>query len=466
MFRPCESPLGGSAVGKQGLLPGLLLYAGQSIAYWRKHPGNIKIPKLIRREIFQRFRPNLARKILRQVVFLVHRAVLHLNKLEFFLDRTLALFQSGQNQVLENNKVYNSLLIAVYLSLEEKKSICPRDLEPIFPRKGNSFSILKTLGDRDTSLVEEIKKLKTAEIPEVVESLPLLRREAIMWSHPIYYLEKLHDLLPSEAQVRATLQFNNERDSFFLRVHTSRISIQNFREWCGNQSILLIDCPNLQFLFKVSLEDRTRLLSHPKFFEGVYVFQELASVLTCVSVNPKPEDLIIEVGAAPFMKTSLILQLAGNPDNPRIVSIDYSRTRVQQNIEIFDQWGFVRPSILVADGTSLPLRPLMAKFLLDAPCTASGALASMPEMKWQQSPAYVQSHVVLQECLLREILQIALEGSWLTYAVCSIYPEEGEKQIEKIKTCLTDLKEGRTWPHENHTEGFFYATARVIKPCN
>ena len=78
----------------------------------------------------------------------------------------------------------------------------------------------------------------------------------------------------------------------------------------------------------------------------------------------------------------------------------------------------------------------------------------------------------MQQEILREGVELLKPGGRLLYSVCSILPEEGEKQVEKLlesrKVELVELDAPydqskllrgtlRSWPHIHKTTGFFYA---------
>ncbi len=121
------------------------------------------------------------------------------------------------------------------------------------------------------------------------------------------------------------------------------------------------------------------------------------------------------------------------------------------------------------------------KILLDAPCTGSGTFTNNPELKWRQNKRFLQRNIFLQEQLLLSALDLLKIGGTLVYSTCSLYPEEGEYQIQKIKsdkvrpeeipswipssyniTGFSQKGTGRFLPAEHDTNGFFLAKLTKI----
>ena len=113
------------------------------------------------------------------------------------------------------------------------------------------------------------------------------------------------------------------------------------------------------------------------------------------------------------------------------------------------------------------------KILIDAPCTGSGTFLSHPELKWRQNNAFLNQNVVIQKKLIESGLNLLKKGGILVYSTCSLYPEEGEYQINEIYDQITPLDlpqyfsksykinntilkgTGRLFPSIHNTQGFF-----------
>jgi 16S rRNA (cytosine967-C5)-methyltransferase len=87
---------------------------------------------------------------------------------------------------------------------------------------------------------------------------------------------------------------------------------------------------------------------------------------------------------------------------------------------------------VVADATKwTPDEPFDA-VLLDAPCSGTGTLRRHPDIAHLKGPKDLKKLAALQERLLRHAITILRPGGVLVYCTCSLEPEEGEMQIERL----------------------------------
>ena len=70
--------------------------------------------------------------------------------------------------------------------------------------------------------------------------------------------------------------------------------------------------------------------------------------------------------------------------------------------------------------------------LLDAPCTATGAIRRHPDVPHLKRPGDVARLAVIQERLLRAAIDMLRPGGVLVYCTCSLEPEEGPMQIDAL----------------------------------
>ena len=70
--------------------------------------------------------------------------------------------------------------------------------------------------------------------------------------------------------------------------------------------------------------------------------------------------------------------------------------------------------------------------LLDAPCTATGAIRRHPDVPHLKQPEDVARLSVVQDNLLRAAVEILRPGGMLVYCTCSLEPEEGPVRVEAL----------------------------------
>ena len=135
---------------------------------------------------------------------------------------------------------------------------------------------------------------------------------------------------------------------------------------------------------------------------------------------------VIDLCAAPGGKTA---QLAAA--GAIVTAIDRSQRRLDRLISNLHRLDFSVEAI-VADAAVWQPRAKSAGILLDAPCTATGAIRRHPDVPHLKSPDDVARLAVVQERLLAAAGEMVAPGGTLVYCTCSLEPEEGVQQITRF----------------------------------
>jgi 16S rRNA (cytosine967-C5)-methyltransferase len=86
-----------------------------------------------------------------------------------------------------------------------------------------------------------------------------------------------------------------------------------------------------------------------------------------------------------------------------------------------------------------PPQPIDA-VLLDAPCTATGAIRRHPDVPHLKRPADVARLAVIQDKLLRAAVEMLRPGGILVYCTCSLEAEEGPQRIDALLRSGADVE--------------------------
>jgi 16S rRNA (cytosine967-C5)-methyltransferase len=187
--------------------------------------------------------------------------------------------------------------------------------------------------------------------------------------------------------------------------------------------------------------------SSAAFREKLVVIQDEASQLVADLVAPQPGERVLDLCAAPGIKTG---QLAAALGEGLLVACDLSprRLRLMPTLLRPPLPEAVRFARVRLDATrDLPFACTFDRILVDAPCSGTGTLARNPEIKWRLQPQDLSRLAERQEKMLRNALQILAPGGRLVYATCSLEPEENEQVVQDV------LQE---------TRGFRLLTAREL----
>jgi 16S rRNA (cytosine967-C5)-methyltransferase len=154
--------------------------------------------------------------------------------------------------------------------------------------------------------------------------------------------------------------------------------------------------------------------------------QDAAAALPARLLGPVAGERVIDLCAAPGGKTAQLAAAGG-----LVTAIDRSPRRLERLNSNLARLS-LRADTLVADAVSWrPPEPV--KFvLLDAPCTATGAIRRHPDVPHLKTPDDVTRLAAVQERLVAAAVEMLQPGGMLVYCTCSLEPQEGPQQIARL----------------------------------
>ena len=289
---------------------------------------------------------------------------------------------------------------------------------------------------------------------------------------PIKLIESLEKLLGWSGVKAFAEEVNNPRPVLGFRVNRLKTNTEYIVEYLSSLGVEV--WPSKRIEYHVSYRGTIDYSKLEILEKGLVVPQDEASTTAGYLLGAKSGDLIADLCAAPGGKTTHLAELSNN--EAAIVAIDIYRDRLERLLELAWRTStYTSIYILEADSrraSKLLPRSKFDRVVVDPPCTSTGALLKEPEARWRLKPRTLKRLVKLQREILEEAIKILKPGGRLLYSVCSILPEEGEKQVEKLlesqEVELVELKSPyeqsrllrgtmRSWPHIHKTTGFFYA---------
>ena len=160
--------------------------------------------------------------------------------------------------------------------------------------------------------------------------------------------------------------------------------------------------------------------------------QDEASQLVADLVDVHAGQCVLDLCAAPGMKTSLLADAVGNG---LLVACDASARRLETMGKLLPRLTANASAIRVVqlDATQeLPFRQSFDRILADAPCSGTGTLARNPEIKWRLKPEDLERLPAIQSKILSSALKLLRPGGRLVYSTCSLEPEENEHVVEGV----------------------------------
>lgn len=269
--------------------------------------------------------------------------------------------------------------------------------------------------------------------------------------------------------------FQNRRQ--FFRVNTLKLSPEKFIEMTklGCERTAQYD-----LAFELKEADGYEIGRTWEYFLGYIHPQSLPSILVSLALNPKREDVVLDVAAAPGSKFSHMAMLMGNEGV--LVGNDVKPDKISALFATINRLNVLNCIVTERDGTLLDWKERFTKVLLDAPCTALGSGESAPD-RWE--PEHSRKISILQKKMLFSAYDALKPGGELVYSTCTYAKEENEEVVKNLLdnvpgAKLADLgidiphepglseygkefnKCCRVYPQHLRSEGFFMAKIRKV----
>lgn len=292
-------------------------------------------------------------------------------------------------------------------------------------------------------------------------------------------IERYIDFLGLE-ETQKLLEANEKPLIPSIRVNTLKISPPDLKEKLEEKGFKLKPIEWVPEAFNV-IKETQNLGSLHEYLQGYYYLQNIASMLPAKILDPKPNETIIDMCAAPGSKSTHLAQLMNNEG--KLILIEKNKRRIPALELNIRRMGISNSIVVNQDAVNVGNLIIKAdKILLDAPCTGEGLIRQDKGRKKSKTQSDINKLSKIQESLLGAGLRVLKLGGELLYSTCSIAPEENEFVVNSVldktnkfsiskipiqygtegltkvlnQTLSSDLKlSQRIYPHLHDTIGFF-----------
>lgn len=168
------------------------------------------------------------------------------------------------------------------------------------------------------------------------------------------------------------------------------------------------------------------IMSLPGYSDGAWWVQDAAAAIPAKLLGDVAGRRVVDLCAAPGGKTA---QLAAA--GARVTAIDRSPRRLERLNSNLARLSLAVESLVGDAVTWRPPEPVR-HVLLDAPCTATGAIRRHPDVPHLKTSDDVARLAAVQERLIGAAVEMLAPGGVLIYCTCSLEPQEGPHQIAKL----------------------------------
>ena len=314
--------------------------------------------------------------------------------------------------------------------------------------------------------------LRRAEPEDIVSGLEGLERLAVLYSLPLWVVEKLAELNPPGG-LEALLKSLQEPTPIWIRFNKRRLTLSQAIELLSRAGVRAEPDPVLDDIVEaIEVEPGAPERLDPRLF---YI-QDRAAALAA-HVLGDPGGLLLDSFSAPGNKLAHAMWRSG----PRAaVAVEISPRRLLDEKRLLRRQGATLADLVAGDATQPPLRPGSAtSALVDPDCTSMGRLGHSPETRLfleRAGPGIVEKLQRLQKAGLRAALTRVKPGARVVYMTCTLTRDENEDVVMTVaEEGLAELEEAepligvwspwlpraqRIYPHVSRSTGGFIAVLR------
>lgn len=262
---------------------------------------------------------------------------------------------------------------------------------------------------------------------------------------PEEFLEKI-ELIYKESNISEILSSFSESKPLSFRVNTLKTEHGEIEKILKSKGALLTSIPWYKDAYCTSLSVQ-ELTECEEYKEGKIYIQGLSSMIPALVLDPKAEDIILDIAAAPGSKTTQIAALMN--DKGKIFANDISRERLFKLKAVLTQLGVTNTETMNIPGEKIwqELPNYFDKVLVDAPCSMEGRFNSNDPKSYNHwSPKKVKELSHRQQYLLWSAVSTTKIGGIVVYSTCTISPEENEEVVNWVlnksegKVILEEIK--------------------------
>ena len=211
-----------------------------------------------------------------------------------------------------------------------------------------------------------------------------------------------------------------------VRVNKLKYTEKEFEEFLKEKDIQIIKKIDTVYYINSGL-----IINSEEFKTGKIIAQDASSYLAAKNLGVMPNELVLDICAAPGGKTAV---LAENMENRgEIIAIDIHQHKIKLIETNMKKLGIdiIKATVMDARNVNKQGRKF-DKILVDVPCSGYGVIRKKPEILYSKNKENIEELAKLQLEILNSAADILKDGGELIYSTCTITDEENTNNIEKF----------------------------------
>jgi len=267
----------------------------------------------------------------------------------------------------------------------------------------------------------------------------------------------------------------NENPALHIRVNSTATTGEKLQNYFNRRDIQITACPASKMMYVT--HQAAAVLEDVAFSEGYFSVQDTSAALVVELLDPKPEQSVLDLFAAPGGKCTYISELMKNTGE--VIAVDKIPTKMKLLKQAADRLQLTNIIQITTDALKYgPVAPAYDRVLVDAPCSGWGVFSRKADLRWQ-AHNNIPELIKLQEKALDHAANFVKPEGFLVYSTCTMNPRENEEQVQRfleknpkfelvpaeryIPKDYTDKGFLKTVPFKHHMDGAFAAKMQKKK---
>ena len=228
-----------------------------------------------------------------------------------------------------------------------------------------------------------------------------------------------------------------------VRVNKLKYSEEEFEEFLKEKDIQIIKKVDTVYYVNSGL-----IINSEEFKTGKIIAQDASSYLAAKNLGVMPNELVLDICAAPGGKTAVLAEEMKN--SGEVIAIDIHQHKIKLIDTNMKKLGIDIVKAIVMDARNVNKQGRkFDKILVDVPCSGYGVIRKKPEILYSKNRENIEELAKLQLEILNSAADILKDGGELIYSTCTITNEENTNNIKKFLEERKEFKVEKLYIPEN-----------------
>ena len=228
-----------------------------------------------------------------------------------------------------------------------------------------------------------------------------------------------------------------------VRVNKLKYSEEEFEEFLKDKDIQIIKKVDTVYYINSGL-----IINSEEFKTGKIIAQDASSYLAAKNLGVIPNELVLDICAAPGGKTAVLAEEMKN--SGEVIAIDIHQHKIKLIDTNMKKLGIDIVKAIVMDARNVNKQGRkFDKILVDVPCSGYGVIRKKPEILYSKNRENIEELAKLQLEILNSAADILKDGGELIYSTCTITAEENTNNIKKFLEERKEFKIEKLYIPEN-----------------